>query len=280
MNKLDCITMFNSPDMLMNGFWQKINPHPPAPGKLPRMFPLSSVYKLYDCKDVAQGFTFLAVSDKEFEAAATALNKPEWLLKQEWKTLPGRLKDLEKCFHALQAAPKDFTRDELCARLQEAEIAHAKVLSPAEVMTCEQTLAMGAVHEASKPGIGAYRLWRVPAQFAKTPASAVRRPAPLRGEGGEEALRVLGGMAETNIGGLIAEGVVVPAAAPTLLQAPTAPRFSKRGSAISSGSFCGQGLQPRQSARENQAWPGANAAGKVHDKEFTRKSSGVLQYAV
>jgi len=222
LNKLDCITFFNAIEITMNNIWSKIDPNPPAPGKVPKFPALSTIYKLVDCVDKPQAMCYFAVSDKEFKAAAKALDQPHWLEKKEWATVPGRMKDLSNVFKELSKATADKTLEDAIRRCREYEIAHAQVLTPEEVLEGDQAAAMGAVQLASKPGVGDYKLWRHAAQFSASPASSTQSPAPLRGEGGKESLKQLEGFTPSRIQQLVQAGVVLIPDPPQKLQRPAA----------------------------------------------------------
>lgn len=132
-----------------------------------------------------------AVSDSEWQGLARALEHPEWLEDERFKTPAGRVayakERLDQTAEVLRTRPTA----EWLKRLDDEQVPCAPILALSEIATHPQIRANGLVVESNQPGIGTVRQPRPAARFDRTPA-ALRRPAPRLGEHTEEILEELG----------------------------------------------------------------------------------------
>ncbi|TNE39416.1 MAG: hypothetical protein EP348_03460 [Alphaproteobacteria bacterium] len=88
----------------------------------------------------------------------------------------------------IQDVIRDFSVDDILARLEKADVPSAKVLTRTEMRQHPQIAANGTIVETDHPSAGRLRQARHAAVFSKTPAS-IRRGAPKLGEHTREVLR-------------------------------------------------------------------------------------------
>jgi crotonobetainyl-CoA:carnitine CoA-transferase CaiB-like acyl-CoA transferase len=132
-----------------------------------------------------------AVSDAEWLGMCTALERPEWLDDERFKTAAGRV------IHATErlAMTGEVLRQRSSAhwleRLDREGVPCAPVLSLAEVIEHEQIRVNGTIEEHDHPVGGRIRQARPAARFGSTPAR-MRATAPLLGQHSREILEQAG----------------------------------------------------------------------------------------
>jgi len=132
-----------------------------------------------------------AISDSEWAGLCRALEHPEWLDDERFKTPAGRVKYADARLELAADVLKHRTSAEWLSRLDAEQVPCAPILSREELLTDPQIAANGLIVESTHPHAGAMRQPRPAARFAATP-SALRTFAPLLGEHTDTVLAELG----------------------------------------------------------------------------------------
>ena len=132
-----------------------------------------------------------ALSNKEWAGMVRALEKPEWLEDERFRTPAGRAKHADVRLEMTAEVIKTRTTDDWIARLDAEQVPCAPALSRVEMMTNEQILANQLIVESEHPHIGTTRMTRPAARFEDTPAE-LRLHAPMLGEHTDEVLTEIG----------------------------------------------------------------------------------------
>jgi crotonobetainyl-CoA:carnitine CoA-transferase CaiB-like acyl-CoA transferase len=132
-----------------------------------------------------------AVADAEWQALARAVEHPEWLDDERFKTAAGRVKYADARLELTADALRTKSSAEWLRRLDEAEVPCAPILSREELVDNEQIRANELIVESEHPSAGRMREPRPPIRFEKTPAE-LRIPAPDLGQHSDELLGELG----------------------------------------------------------------------------------------
>jgi crotonobetainyl-CoA:carnitine CoA-transferase CaiB-like acyl-CoA transferase len=131
--------------------------------------------------ETATGHISVAVqSDKEWEALARALERPEWLADPRFATPALRQRHIDERLVLTQEALRARGAEEWLERLAAHGVPCAPVLTRTRLLSHPQVLANGTVVEAAHPAAGRLRQARPAARFSETPAEP-GRPAPALG---------------------------------------------------------------------------------------------------
>jgi len=130
-------------------------------------------------------------SDREWRALVAALDRPEWLEDERFRTVELRQKNIEDRLAITQEALRTGPAAEWLDRLTEAGVPCAPVLTRTATLTDPQFEAMGIVAELDHPQAGRIRQARPAARFSATP-QALRRGAPCYGADTDAVLREAG----------------------------------------------------------------------------------------
>jgi crotonobetainyl-CoA:carnitine CoA-transferase CaiB-like acyl-CoA transferase len=142
--------------------------------------------------ETADGYiTCGAISDSEWAGLCRALEHPEWLDDERFKTPSGRVKYADARLELAADVLKHRTSAEWLARLDAEEVPCAPILSRDELLTDPQIAANGLIVESTHPHAGAMRQPRPAAHFGGTP-STLRTFAPLLGEHTDAVLTEMG----------------------------------------------------------------------------------------
>ncbi len=153
------------------------------------------------------GFMSVAVmGNREWEALAQALGRPEWLEDERFKTPALRDRNIDDRLNLIQEVLATRTTAEWIGLLEPAAVPCAPVLTRNELLEHPQVAANGIIVETEHDHAGSLRQTRAAARFDKTPAE-IRRGAPLLGEHTDEILAEIG-LSQTDIDTLRAAEVV------------------------------------------------------------------------
>ncbi|MFN3238760.1 MAG: CaiB/BaiF CoA transferase family protein [Pseudomonadales bacterium] len=147
-----------------------------------------------------------AMSNKQWEALCPALNHPEWLEDERFKTPALRDKNANERLQMTQEALLEKSAEEWLEILEEAGVPCAPVLKRKEVIHHPVVQANELIQEIDHPVAGKIRQTRPAARFSKT-AIATPRGAPLLGEHNHELLSEIGFSADA-IETLKSDGVI------------------------------------------------------------------------
>jgi crotonobetainyl-CoA:carnitine CoA-transferase CaiB-like acyl-CoA transferase len=109
-------------------------------------------------------------TNREWVALTRALDKPEWLEDERFKTPALRQRHINERLILTQDALRTRPAEEWLTRLTEAGVPCAPVLTRTQMLSNEQVVANGIVVETEHPGAGRIRQARSAARFSETPA--------------------------------------------------------------------------------------------------------------
>jgi crotonobetainyl-CoA:carnitine CoA-transferase CaiB-like acyl-CoA transferase len=132
-----------------------------------------------------------AVSDAEWLGMCNALERPEWLDDERFKTAAARVINVAERLALTSEVLATRTSAEWLERLDREGVPCAPVLTRGEVFEQEQLRVNGLIEEYEQPDAGRVRQPRPPAHFGATPAR-IGRPAPRLGEHSREILAAAG----------------------------------------------------------------------------------------
>ncbi len=132
-----------------------------------------------------------AVSDSEWHGLTRALDHPEWLDDDRFKTAGGRVAYAKERLDQTADVLKSRTTEEWLERLDAEQVPCAPILPLAEVIRHPQIQASELLFETDHPVAGKIRQPRAAAVFEETPTT-LRRPAPTLGQHTNEILAELG----------------------------------------------------------------------------------------
>ena len=148
-------------------------------------------------------------TNAQWVALTVALERPEWLEDERFKTPALRQKNVEARLALTQEVLKSGSSRYWLDRLTNAVIPCAPVLTRNQMIHAPQVEALGMMVETDHPRAGRLRQMRNAARFLGTPAS-IRRGAPALGEHTAEVLAEAGYTAE-EIAGLRADNIIAQA---------------------------------------------------------------------
>jgi crotonobetainyl-CoA:carnitine CoA-transferase CaiB-like acyl-CoA transferase len=147
-----------------------------------------------------------AISNKEWRGLCAAIERPEWLEDERFKTPADRMRNVKIRLDMTAEVLRGKTTAEWLQRLDAEEVPCAPVLTRPEVITQEQVRVNKLIFEYDHPGLGRVRQPRPAARFDGTPP-ATMPIAPTLGEHGR-AILAEHGYNDEAIDELIAAGVM------------------------------------------------------------------------
>lgn len=132
-----------------------------------------------------------AVSDSEWEGLCRALERPEWLEDDRFKTPAGRVRFADARLELAAEVLVSKTSAEWLARLDAEQVPCAPILTREDLLRDPQVAANQMIVESTHPRAGAMRQPRPAARFEATPAE-LRIPAPTLGEHTDSVLDEIG----------------------------------------------------------------------------------------
>jgi crotonobetainyl-CoA:carnitine CoA-transferase CaiB-like acyl-CoA transferase len=130
-------------------------------------------------------------TNREWTALTRALDKPEWLEDERFKTPALRQRHINDRLRLTQEALLARPAEEWLDLLAKAGVPCAPVLTRTQMLSNEQVVANGIVVETEHPRAGRIRQARPAARFSATPAT-IRHGGPALGEHTAEILAELG----------------------------------------------------------------------------------------
>jgi len=154
-----------------------------------RQEPASAFDLIYETAD---GYiTAAALTDRQWARLARALDRPEFLEDERFKTPALRQKNIDARLQLTQDALITRPTAEILDGLTKAGVPCAPVLTRNEVIRHSQVRQIEILVETEHPGAGRLRQTRPAARFSRTPPE-IRRGAPALGEHTKEVLGELG----------------------------------------------------------------------------------------
>lgn len=142
--------------------------------------------------ETTDGYISVAVqTDRQWQALTRALNRPEWLEDERFKTAGLRQQNIDERLNLTQEVLKTRGTGEWLDRLESEGVPCAPVLTRSQMISHPQVAENGIVVETEHPVAGPLRQARAAARFSNTPA-IIRRGAPRLGEDTEAVLKEAG----------------------------------------------------------------------------------------
>jgi crotonobetainyl-CoA:carnitine CoA-transferase CaiB-like acyl-CoA transferase len=142
--------------------------------------------------ETADGYiTAAVVTDRQWQGLIRAVEKPEWLEDERFKTPALRAQNIDARLQMTQDVLIGRTSVEWLERLTKADVPCGPVLTRNQMIRHPHIAALELLEEYDHPQARRLRQARNAARFAGTPAS-IRRPAPVLGQHTDEVLTEIG----------------------------------------------------------------------------------------
>src|SRR5262245_55390537 len=150
--------------------------------------------------------TVAVMTNKEWAALTRALERPEWLEDERFRTPALRDQNIDARLQMTQDVLKSRTTEEWLERLEAGGVPCAPVLTRNQVTAHPQVLAGKILMESDHPVVGRIRQTRPAARFSETPPG-LRLGAPRLGQHNAEVLGELG-LSPRDVAALQDRGIV------------------------------------------------------------------------
>jgi len=150
--------------------------------------------------------TAAANTDSEWQGMCRALERPQWLSDERFKTPVDRIRNADVRLEMTAEVLKTKSSAAWLERLRANQVPSAPVLSREEMLHNAQVVANQIIVESEHPHAGPMRQPRPATRFERTPA-ALSRFAPLLGEHTDEVLAEAG-VGSGELAALRAQGVI------------------------------------------------------------------------
>lgn len=172
--------------------------------EFPQAEAASFIDLIYETTD---GYISVAVqTDRQWRALTRALDRPEWLEDERFRTAGLRQQNIDERLELTQEVLKTRSAGEWLIRLESEGVPCAPVLTRSQMISHPQVAENGIVVETEHPLAGPLRQARAAARFSKTPAT-LRRGAPRLGEDTAAVLKEAG-YSDEEIEALASDGAV------------------------------------------------------------------------
>jgi crotonobetainyl-CoA:carnitine CoA-transferase CaiB-like acyl-CoA transferase len=144
-------------------------------------------------------------TDEEWDKFCQAIGKPAWAESNEFTTLMGRLKNVDKLDRLVEEWTITHSPEEVVSLMQGAGVAAGVVQSGQDLDSDPQLKHRHFYWEFDHPEIGSFTYSGMPSRLSKTPYEM--RRAPMLGEHNEYVYTQLLGMSDEEFVELMADGV-------------------------------------------------------------------------
>lgn len=169
--------------------------------------PAAAPHGAFPCRGEDRWCTLSVWSDREWERLVEIMGSLAWAKDVRFSTLVGRKAHEAELERRLSEWTRQFTAEELMAKLQGAGIRAGMVNGMPELFTDPQLQHRGLWWSLTHAEIGEYHAKAPPFILSRTPARP-GRPAPCLGEHNEMVLREILGLSDEEIRELEAQGVI------------------------------------------------------------------------
>ena len=176
-------------------------PVPPMPARVSAW----SIYKTFESKDGEQVFVGI-ISEKHWERFCMAFEKDDWFADERLKTNNNRIDERDWFLPAVDALMKGFTKFEIIAKCEQADIPVAPIAHPEDLFDDPQLNQGGSLFETTIQGNIKTKLPKIPLEISEAKFSLTNNP-PEIGEDSSEILKELG-FSEDDIQSLFSQNII------------------------------------------------------------------------
>jgi crotonobetainyl-CoA:carnitine CoA-transferase CaiB-like acyl-CoA transferase len=163
-------------------------------------------YNVYPC--AGDGYVaIIAVTQAHWRSLCGAMGRPELADDERFASNGARYRNLEALDRLVGDWTRSLDRDEVVARLRAARVPSAAVRGVREMVEDRHLHERGAIQRIDHPTLGDVVVPHSPLRFRGTPLAPLT-PSPDLGAGNREVLREWLGLADADIAGLEADGVL------------------------------------------------------------------------
>jgi len=174
-------------------------------GRIGNRSSYAAPHGVYRCKGDNRWCTITVFTDEEWDKFCQAIGKPAWAESNEFATLMGRLKNVDKLDRLVEEWTITHSAEEVVSLMQGAGVAAGVVQSGQDLDSDPQLKHRHFYWEFDHPEIGSFTYSGMPSRLSKTPYEM--RRAPMLGEHNEYVYTQLLGMSDEEFVELMADGV-------------------------------------------------------------------------